>query len=157
VNPEPQDEHPIPEQNGAQAADAKRARGLWWNALWASATFALAACAVFLWITNSHLNTEMHELERMAADQNEQLQHTRAIASLLTSPQTKTVDLAPKTPMATQPGRVMYNAEQGALIYAGNLPQLGADKSYELWLIPQSGNPVPAGVFAPQPEAKPAL
>jgi anti-sigma-K factor RskA len=132
------------------AADARRAPTLWWNALWATVTVALAACAVVLWVTNSHLNTEMRQLEHMAADQNEQLQHTRAIASLLTSPQTKTVDLAPKAPMATQGGRVMYNAEQGALIYAGNLPQPEAGKAYELWVVPMSGNPIPAGVFMPQ-------
>lgn len=129
---------------------AQRPPQNWWNAIWATAAFALAACAVILWMANSRLNNEIQQLNAEAQAQAQQLKHERAMAALLTSPQTKTVDLAPKAPMATQAGRVMYNAQLGALIYAGNLPQLAANKSYELWIIPQSGNPIPAGVFAPQ-------
>lgn len=133
---------------------AEREPARWWTAVWATAAFALAACAVILWIANARLGDEVNELESTAAKQAAQLERTRAIAALLTSPQTVTVTLAPKTPNATQPGRVMYNQRQGALIYAGNLPPLAADKSYELWLIPQSGNPIPAGVFAAQPNGE---
>ena len=82
-----------------------------------------------------------------------QIAHTgkeRAIVELFSSPKTVTVNLAAKAPNGTEPGRVLYNAQQGALVYAGTLPQLAADKSYELWVIPQTGNPIPAGVFSAQ-------
>ena len=34
-------------------------------------------------------------------------------------------------------------------IAANNMPALPARQAFELWLIPRSGSPVPAGVFKP--------
>jgi anti-sigma-K factor RskA len=107
-----------------------------------------------LWNSNKILQQELERQEAAAKQQIALTERARAIAALLTSPQTVTVNLAPKAPMATESGRVMYNSQQGALIYAGTLPQLAADKSYELWVIPQTGNPIPAGVFSAQPNGE---
>ena len=41
--------------------------------------------------------------------------------------------------------------DQGvALVSFSRLPQLPADRVYELWLIPSSGQPESAGVFRPE-------
>jgi anti-sigma-K factor RskA len=138
----------------ASPSQIRRAPARWWTAAWATAAFALAACAVVLWMANARMGHQIDDLQKAAARQTAQLERTRAIAALLTSPQTVTVNLAPKAPMATEPGRVLYNSQQGALIYAGTLPQLAAGKSYELWVIPQTGNPIPAGVFSAQPNGE---
>ncbi len=38
----------------------------------------------------------------------------------------------------------------GTVVFlANNMPQLPPEKIYELWLIPASGAPIPAGVFRP--------
>jgi anti-sigma-K factor RskA len=34
-----------------------------------------------------------------------------------------------------------------------NLPRLDSGKTFELWLLPAAGNPVPAGIFQSQPDA----
>jgi anti-sigma-K factor RskA len=36
---------------------------------------------------------------------------------------------------------------------AANLPQIDANKTFELWVIPAKGNPVPKGIFQSQPDA----
>src|SRR5436309_2923401 len=44
-------------------------------------------------------------------------------------------------------------AEQGlTLVEFSGMPALEAGKVYELWLIPQQGDPVPAAVFKPDAE-----
>ena len=37
----------------------------------------------------------------------------------------------------------------GMLVYDGQLETAPADKSYQLWLVPATGNPISAGVFNP--------
>ena len=62
---------------------------------------------------------------------------------------------APDSAMITllqQPGgppgqaHVMYNARMGMGVYSGQLAPTPAGKSYQLWLVPSSGNPVSAGL-----------
>jgi anti-sigma-K factor RskA len=41
-------------------------------------------------------------------------------------------------------------AESGSLLFqANNLKLIAVDKTYELWVIPVSGDPIPAGLFRP--------
>jgi anti-sigma-K factor RskA len=129
-------------------ARTERAPSGFWNFAWGTLALALAIFALYLWNANKSLQDELVRQEAAAKTQLALTERARRIAALLTSPQTVTINLAPKTPIATQPGRVMYNSQQGALIYVGTLPQLAADKSYELWVIPETGNPIPAGVFS---------
>jgi len=55
------------------------------------------------------------------------------------------------TNTAPQPGgRAIYDPASGTLVFiANNMPAVPAQKIYELWLIPTSGAPVPAGLFKP--------
>jgi anti-sigma-K factor RskA len=47
-------------------------------------------------------------------------------------------------------GRVTYVANKGSLVFiASNLAPLDPYKTYELWVIPVDGQPVPAGTFKP--------
>lgn len=47
-------------------------------------------------------------------------------------------------------GRASYVASKGSLVFiASNLNPIEAGKTYELWLIPTEGNPIPAGTFRP--------
>jgi anti-sigma-K factor RskA len=50
---------------------------------------------------------------------------------------------------AEQPprGRVFVNPKSGVLLMASNLPAAPQGKTYEMWVIPKTGNPVPAGLF----------
>ena len=57
--------------------------------------------------------------------------------------------VAAKTPPQPQ-GRAIYVRDRSSLIFlASNFHTLPAQKTYELWLIPTNGAPIPAGVFKP--------
>jgi Anti-sigma-K factor rskA, C-terminal len=50
-------------------------------------------------------------------------------------------------------GRVFVSPGQGVVFIGANLPRIDSGKTFELWLLPPKGNPVPAGVFDSQPDA----
>jgi anti-sigma-K factor RskA len=135
----------------SSAARPQRPPSRFWNFAWGTLALALAVFAVYLWNANKTLQQELERQEAAAKQQMELTERARAIASLFASPQSVTVNLSAKAPVTTGSGRVVYNEKQGALIYAGTLPPLAADKSYELWVIPQTGNPIAAGVFSVDP------
>jgi anti-sigma-K factor RskA len=123
-------------------------RGIsWWNHLWAPAAVAFAALAVFLWVSNNRLTNEIEVLRKAAIDQKAQLEHFRAVSQMVLSRDTVSVNLASVRPDFAGGGRVLYNARRGALVYSGSVPPLAAGKAYELWVVPQSGNPIPAGLL----------
>ena len=55
--------------------------------------------------------------------------------------------------MKTSPqpqGKAFYLRSRNSLVFlASNMPALPPERAYELWLIPTSGNPIPAGLFKP--------
>jgi hypothetical protein len=89
----------------------------------------------------------------------------RALADLRLEAQRKTVELARlneafaimNDPAARQlvfgegapkpRGRVFVNPKQGVLLLASNLTPAPSGKIYEMWIIPKSGSPAPAGLF----------
>jgi anti-sigma-K factor RskA len=95
-------------------------------------------------------------------------EQSRTLADLRLETQRKTVELARLTeafalmndPAAKQlvfgdsapkpRGRVFVNPKQGVLLLASNLIPAPAGKTYEMWIIPKGGNPLPAGLFQSQ-------
>lgn len=71
------------------------------------------------------------------------------VLSILNDPATKDVSFG--EPSAR--GRVFVSPEKGVAFIAAHLPEIQADKTFELWVIPQSGNPIPAGTFARERDA----
>lgn len=47
----------------------------------------------------------------------------------------------------TARGRVFVSPNKGVLFIAAHLPALEAGKTFELWVIPKTGNPIAAGTF----------
>jgi anti-sigma-K factor RskA len=80
------------------------------------------------------------------------MEELRRIAAPILEPEAQHVTMtlvAAKAPPQPQ-GKVFYLRNRSSLVLlANNLPTLPAKKAYELWLIPTSGNPIPAGVFKP--------
>jgi hypothetical protein len=50
-------------------------------------------------------------------------------------------------------GRIFVSPGKGVVFIGANLPRLGSDKTFELWVIPVKGNPIPAGLFQTQSDA----
>ncbi len=127
------------------------ARRLGWRAWlgWAAAAAAFIF-AFSLWRENLTLRSTLTSASSEAAENARQLEELRKIAAPILEPEAQRVTLvAAKTPPQPQ-GKAFYLRNRGSLVFlANNMPALPAQKAYELWLIPTSGNPIPAGVFKP--------
>jgi anti-sigma-K factor RskA len=123
--------------------------GKWWNAVLVPAGAALAVATVFLWTENRQLDKQLAALHATMQDQQTQLQQARDVADLIASHDTITVALAQQPGMPSGNAHVMYNAKMGMLMYEGEIAPAPVAKSYQLWLVPASGNPISAGVFNP--------
>ncbi len=128
---------------------ATRSRA-WWALVPSFAAAILAVIAAISWNQNSALRREVAVLKARTLNQQAELQRTREIVATLTATDAMTVTLvAAQTPPQPQ-GKVMYVKDRASLIFlASNLPPVPSQKAYELWLIPMSGAPMPAGVFKP--------
>lgn len=136
------------DSRGVQAR--KRTRWTWWNTLgWAAAAAAILI-GVLLRHQNSDLRRRVSELEVSSSQQKQQLLEAKQLLATLTSSDAMRFTLvAGNTPPQPQ-GKAIYVPRTGTLVFlANNLPAVPPQKAYELWLIPTSGAPVPAGLFKP--------
>jgi anti-sigma-K factor RskA len=129
------------------AAPPRRA---WWTLVpWIVAT-ALAVALVAVLLQNSDMQRRVSGLQDQSAQQQAELQRAREVVSTLTATDAMRVTLvAAKTPPQPQ-GKAIYVRDRSSLIFmASNFQALPAQKVYELWLIPITGAPIPAGIFKP--------
>jgi anti-sigma-K factor RskA len=130
-------------------ATAPSRRG--WRTLvpWVAAG-ALAMGLLTVWLQKTDLQRQVAEFKGESAKQQAELQRAREVVSTLTATDAIQVTLvAARTPPQPQ-GKAIYVRDRSSLIFlASNLQPLPAEKAYELWLIPTSGAPIPAGVFKP--------
>jgi anti-sigma-K factor RskA len=136
------------EPHGAQLR--RRARMTWWDALAWAAALAAIVIGIVLKHQNSDLRQRLADLEAGFSKQDQQLLEAKQLLATLTSPDAEHFTLvAGKTPPQPQ-GRVIYVRGSGTLVFlASNMPAIPPQKVYELWLIPTSGAPIPAGLFKP--------
>jgi anti-sigma-K factor RskA len=122
----------------------------WWALVPWVVAVAMAVGLVALWLQNSNLQRTIAGLQDQTAQQMAELQRARDVVSTLTATNAMRVTLvAAKTPPQPQ-GKAIYVRDRASLIFlASNLQALPPQKAYELWLIPTSGAPIPAGVFKP--------
>lgn len=50
-------------------------------------------------------------------------------------------------------GRVFVSTTKGIVFFGASLPMTGPGRTFELWLIPAKGNPIPAGTFGHEADA----
>jgi anti-sigma-K factor RskA len=125
-------------------------RRSWWGWLGWAATAAMVIFALSLWRENSALQQTLASASSQAAESTRELEELRKIAAPILQPEAQRVTLvAAKGPPQPQ-GKAFYLRNRGSLVFlANNMPPLPPQKAYELWLIPTSGAPIPAGVFKP--------
>jgi anti-sigma-K factor RskA len=122
----------------------------WWPVVeWVAAAAAVAIVALLL-KQNSDLKRQLTVAQRDFGQQQAQLEQANRIVATFTAPESQQVTLvAAKTPPQPQ-GKAFYLRNRGNLVFlASNMHAPPAQKAYELWIIPVSGAPIPAGVFKP--------
>ena len=124
----------------------------WWrtSAVPLAISAGLLVALIASWKRSDQMQDRIAELQNQLRGQQTELQRAREIVSTLTATDAMKVTLvAAKTPPQPQ-GKVIYVKDRAGLIFlASNLPAVPVQKAYELWLIPASGAPMPAGVFKP--------
>src|SRR5207302_11301038 len=72
----------------------------------------------------------------------------RSAIAMLTSPSNRVIDLAGQGTNMQASARIVVNQQEKRwVVYVRDLPPVSADKSYQLWFVPKSGNPISAKVF----------
>jgi anti-sigma-K factor RskA len=125
-------------------------RTSWWGWLGWAAAAAVVVFALSLWRENSALQRSLASMSSRATESRHELEELRRITAPILAPEAQRVTLV-STKTAPQPqGKAFYLRNRSSLVFlANNLPALPPRKAYELWLIPVSGAPIPAGVFKP--------
>jgi anti-sigma-K factor RskA len=93
------------------------------------------------------LASQTGQIQRLNAD----AASAHQLMDALTDPKAVRVTLTTTPqPKAAPIGGVTYNSDRGTLVFlASNLDPLQPLKTYELWVIPADGTPIPAGTFHP--------
>jgi len=121
----------------------------WWAAILVPVSAALVITSAVLWTENRRLDQQLASLRADVEQQREQSRQAREVADLVTARDTMVVPLAAQPGMPKGAAHVMYNPKMGMLMYEGELDPAPAAKSYQLWVVPELGNPISAGVFNP--------
>jgi anti-sigma-K factor RskA len=126
----------------------------WWAAAGWICAAAMAVIVVLLWRDNSALiqegRKEISELRSLASQQASELADAHRIVETLTASNAAHFTLVSVKTHPQPQGKAIYVRDRASLIFlASNLRKLPPQKAYELWLIPTSGAPIPAGVFKP--------
>jgi anti-sigma-K factor RskA len=106
--------------------------------------------ALSLWREDISLEAMLASARSSDAESTRQLNELRKIAAPILEPDAQRVTLVAVKTSPQPQGKAFYLRSRNSLVFlASNMPALPPDKAYELWLIPTSGNPIPAGVFKP--------
>jgi hypothetical protein len=121
---------------------------------WASWLIAagVSAFAVITYQQNGELRQTVAQVKKQDANAIASADAANEIMSAMTDPSAVHATLSLSS-LETKPlpsGRVTYVASKGSLLFvASNLAPLDPYKTYELWVIPVEGQPMPAGTFKP--------
>lgn len=124
-------------RNIVAAVERESSRGSIWTLLpWAIAV-ALAVVVITMGITGRRESADTARLQEAL--------------SILNDPAARDVSFGE----AQKPsrGRVVVSPSKGIVFIGASLPVIDASKTFELWVIPAKGNPIPAGLFQSRSDA----
>jgi anti-sigma-K factor RskA len=119
------------------------------GSLWTKALVLVTALSVFfavhIWMNHDKMHHEFFDVWMPKYDhlqaENTRLNETLA---LLEDPAAKEVTFGKGAR-----GRVVISPKHGVAFSGQNMAALAPGKTYEMWIIPKGGKPVPAGTFEP--------
>jgi hypothetical protein len=122
------------------------------NSAWIAwmAVAALLILSAVLGIRIYFLNQQLEMDASLIQARTLENRRAREVLDVLTAPRAQHVLLTAGTTPPAPSARAVYLASRGALVLqASNMQPLPENKTYELWVIPTTGAPIPAGLFRP--------
>jgi anti-sigma-K factor RskA len=147
---------PQPRLEAADASSPRSIRGPWLLAAasvllalgvgtWALALRAeLAAVQELAEVATTRAETLRAELRTLRQDAT----RLQQVVGVISAPDLQQVRLSGTGAAAGAAGRAYWSRALGLVFNASQLPALGADRSYELWVIPAGGAPISVGLLA---------
>jgi anti-sigma-K factor RskA len=129
---------------------APRRSAGWSNRIAWGAVAAMIAIAFGLEMRLRSLNTQVELQAQLIQHQQQANARAQMVMDLLSAPDAQHVMLTAAKSKPAPMAKTVYMASKGALLMqASNLDPLPGNKTYELWVIPMKGAPMPAGMFRP--------
>jgi hypothetical protein len=130
------------------ASPRRPARWSTWIA-W-GAVAAMIVIAAGLEMRVRFLRGQIELQARLIQQQQQANARAQMVMDLLSAPNAQHVMLTTAKSRPAPMAKAVYMASKGALLMqASNLDPLPSNKTYELWVIPMKGEPMPAGMFRP--------
>ncbi|MGO9272158.1 MAG: anti-sigma factor domain-containing protein [Terriglobia bacterium] len=132
---------------------ARRSPFLEWRLVSLAAAFVIlvivgATMVVRLRNQNRDLESQVSTLQASLQREKEIANGARALFHVWFSPDSIKVTLVPGPQHPAPEGKAFYEPRSGGLVfYTVNLPTLPRNQTYQLWLVPNLGNPISAGIF----------
>ena len=123
---------------------APEKRSSWWMWVLAAATALSMALTVHIWMRHQEMHRVFDIAEAKWNRQQAELARLNETLALLEDPAAKEVTFGKGAR-----GRVVISPKHGVAFSGQNMAALAPGKTYEMWIIPKGGKPVPAGTFAP--------
>jgi anti-sigma-K factor RskA len=136
-----------PERPKPEPARAPGPRWRFWSPVWVPVATALAVVTIALWIGKERMNRQLQQLREQVSQRSAQETQDRHIREMIAAGDTASVALAHMPDMPAGQGRVFFNSRMGMVLYSGSLLAPPPGKTYQLWLVPASGNPMSAGIL----------
>jgi len=128
---------------GASSAAGQRAWGA--TPLWIALTAFSLVIAFYFYGRDRDNGLQAAKFQALAREQAIELARWNDALAILNQPDTVKVGFGEATPKPR--GSVFVNPRSGVLLLAYDLPPAPAGKAYEMWVIPKTGLPAPAGLF----------
>ena len=115
---------------------------------WFAAAGAAAMLLLALWfnLQSGERGQQLAEMRQSLAVSEAERVRLESVFRFLQEPETRQVNFGDAQAQPPR-GNVYLHPRLGVLLIAANLPPVAADKTYEMWLLPKSGAPRPAGLF----------
>jgi anti-sigma-K factor RskA len=145
------DSRPAPAAKASVVSiDSAPRRRAWSHWIAWGAVAAMIVIAAGLEMRVRSLGGQVELQARLMEQQQQANAKAKMIMDLLKDPAAQHVMLTAAKSKPAPMAKTVYMASKGALLMqASNLDALPSNKTYELWVIPMKGDPMPAGMFRP--------